>query len=133
MRVVNGVSTSYFVCSHCKAIMENQYKELQERSVLRQTPIEERICPVCGMTLNDFLSSGFLGCDHCYRVFEDYLVEYIRGYHGAVHHVGMDATPPPPTDVEALYRDLKDAVDADDYTKAAEIKKKIDREWRNEK
>ena len=133
VRVVNGVSTTYCVCSHCKALMDNKYKELQERSVLRQTPLRERVCPVCGMRIDDFLSTGLLGCDNCYRVFEDYLVEYIRGYHGAVRHVGMDAAPPPPTDVEALYRDLKAAVDANDYEKAAEIKKKIDREWEDGK
>ena len=129
VRVVNGVSTTYRVCSHCKALMDNKYKELQEQAVLRNTPPEERVCPVCGMRLNDFLSTGLLGCDNCYRVFEDYLVEYIRGYHGAIRHVGMDATPPPPTDVEELYRDLKAALDRKDYETAAKLKEKIDRVW----
>lgn len=129
VRVINGVETPYRVCSHCKALMDNKYKELKAKAALRQTPMEERVCPFCGSRLKDFMATGLLGCDHCYRVFEDYLLEYVRGYHGAVQHVGMDASPPPPIDVESLYRELKEAVDSKNYEKAAEIKKRIDENW----
>ena len=126
VRVVGGVETSYRICSHCKALMDNKYKELQAEAARKAIPPEKRVCTVCGSTLQSFAKTGLLGCENCYHVFDDYLIEYIRGYHGAVTHVGMDAKAETP-DVEALYRELADLVKKEDYEKASVIKKKIKR------
>jgi len=129
VRITDGVSKTYRVCSHCKALMDNKYSELRAEAARRAVPVERRVCPTCGMTLRDFTETGLLGCDNCYRVFDDYLIEYIRAYQGATTHVGMDASTPPPVDVETLYQELKRAVDADDYAKAAELQKQIKKSW----
>ena len=126
-RVVNGVTTSYRICSHCKALMDNKYKELQAEAARKAIPPENRICGVCGCTLQSFSENGVLGCENCYKVFDDYLYSYIRGYHGAISHVGMNADPPAPIDVEDLYRELAESVKKEDYGRAAEIRKKIDK------
>jgi len=131
VRVIGGISKTYHVCSHCKALMDNKYVELRREAARRAVPVEERRCPVCGTTFRDFTDTGLLGCDRCYEVFDDYLVEYIRGYHGATTHCGMDASAPAPVDIEELYQELKKAVDAKDYAKAALLKKKIDERWRD--
>ena len=126
VRVTGGVTTSYRICSHCKALMDSKYKELQAEAARRAIPPEKRVCTVCGTTLSSFADTGVLGCDNCYRVFDDWLIEYIRGYHGAVTHVGMDDTPPAPVDVEDLYKELAHCVESEDYEKAAILRKKID-------
>lgn len=127
VRVTNGVTTSYRVCAHCKALLDNKYKELQAEAARKAVPPERRVCPVCGMTLESFSATGLLGCENCYHVFDDYLLSYLRGYHGATTHVGMDAKPPAPVDVEDLYKELGVLVEREDYEKAADLRKKIDR------
>ena len=131
VRMIDGVSKSYRICSHCKALMDNKYSELRAEAARRAVPLEERVCPVCGTTFHDFRETGLLGCDNCYKVFDDYLIEYVRGYHGATTHCGMDATPPPPVDVETLYKELKTAVDSEDYIKASALKRKIEARWKD--
>ena len=126
VRVVGGVETPYRICSHCKALMDNKYKELREEAARKATPPEMRVCQVCGTTLQQFSETGLLGCENCYHIFDDYLLEYIRGYHGAVTHVGMDARAETP-DLEALYRELAELTDKEEYDKASIVKKKIDR------
>lgn len=126
VRIVGGVETSYRICSHCKALMDNKYKELQAEAARKAVPPERRVCPTCGSTLQSFSATGLLGCEECYHVFDDYLIEYIRGYHGAVTHVGMNAKAVP-TDIEALYRELADLVKKEEFEKASLLKKKIKR------
>ena len=129
VRVINGISTAYRVCSHCKALMDNKYAELRREAARRAVPVEERVCPVCGTTFRDFTETGLLGCENCYKVFDDYLLEYVRGYHGATTHCGMDDSVPAPVDIEELYRQLKEATDAKDEARAAKLKKEIDERW----
>lgn len=127
VRVIGGVETPYRICSHCKALMDNKYKELQAEAARKAIPPEKRVCPVCGSTLQSFSATGLLGCENCYHVFDDYLFEYIRGYHGATTHVGMDAKAPAPVDVEDLYKQLAVLVEKEEYEKASVLRKKIER------
>ena len=50
VRIVGGVETPYRICSHCKALMDNKYKELQAEAARKAVPPEKRVCPVCGST-----------------------------------------------------------------------------------
>ncbi len=127
VRVTNGVTTSYHVCSHCKALLDNKYQELRAEAARKAIPPEKRVCPICGTTLQTFSATGLLGCANCYKVFDDYLLEYIRGYHGATTHIGMDDKAPKPVDVEDLFKELEVVLKTEDYEKAAKIRKKIDR------
>ena len=127
VRVSNGVTTSYRICSHCKALMDNKYQELKAEAARKAIPPEKRVCGLCGTTLQEFSATGVLGCENCYKVFDDYLYSYVQGYHGAVSHVGMDANPPAPIDVETLYRELAECVKKEEYDRAVAIRKKIDR------
>ena len=125
VRIVDGAERAYRICSHCKAMMDNKYRELKAEAARKAIPPENRVCGVCGCTLENFLSTGLLGCENCYRVFDDYLAEYIRGYQGATTHVGMDARPVS-VDVEDLYRELAELSEKQEYEKAAKVKRKID-------
>ena len=128
-RVIDGAETYYRICSHCRAVMDNKYRELKAIAARRAIPPEQRRCPGCGLTLAEFNASGMLGCDRCYETFDDYLSEYIRSYHGANTHVGMNAAPPPPIDVEDLYKELEILLAKKDYAGAAKVKEKISKIW----
>ena len=45
-------------------------------------------CKYCGTTLDDFLTTGFVGCANCYQAFRDYLPEFALDIHGRNMHVG---------------------------------------------
>ena len=45
-------------------------------------------CPKCFCTLQEFLETGFLGCENCYRVFKEQIDEYIKDCQPANIHTG---------------------------------------------
>jgi protein arginine kinase activator len=65
--------------------------ELLAKYVLSKTakPAQETACPECGLTFSEFKQSELLGCPSCYRAFEDKLGPLLeRTHEGGTHHVG---------------------------------------------
>lgn len=112
------------------------------------------VCPDCGLAYADFKAKGRLGCPQCYDAFAPVLIPLLEKVHNSSTHrgrrpaerpeppevvqepepvAGEDGTneartPPEPTphDEEALLRqDLADAIDAEDYERAAELRDRI--------
>lgn len=89
------------------------------------------ICPTCGMTWTHFKQSGLLGCAGDYELFADRLIPLLeRAHAGASHHAGKtprDAgrTAPPVTRIVQLRRELQDAVEQEDYERAASLRDQI--------
>jgi len=88
-------------------------------------------CPECGISWREFRSQGVLGCPHDYEVFAEHLVPLIeRAHEGASTHVGKV---PASSGVSAkrqarlvqLRRDLAQAVDREDYERAAQLRDEI--------
>src|SRR5690606_18336549 len=82
--------------------------------------LDQRACPVCGITFYDFRQSGRLGCPHDYVCFEDELEPLILNIHGKTRHVGKSPkrgakTTDDQTDLIRLRREMKEAVDQEDY------------------
>ena len=48
----------------------------------------EIICPNCGMSYNDFMHSGKIGCSICYETFGKRLEPLLRRIHGSSVHSG---------------------------------------------
>lgn len=48
----------------------------------------DRRCPKCQSTYNDFIESGRLGCSICYETFNDLLEPLIRRIQGNTRHEG---------------------------------------------
>lgn len=95
-----------------------------------QKPAQQKKCPLCGATAYDIQKTGKAGCAQCYDVFADILDPYIRKIHGSVTHQGRipgGGTPEQKLDREIaqLKQQLKSAVEAEDYLKAAELRDKI--------
>jgi protein arginine kinase activator len=85
-------------------------------------------CPTCGLTMQELRDLGRLGCVDCYKAFEGPLRELLRRLHGSTTHVGERYTPPdagdgPPVEEATELRErLKEAVEAENFELAAELR-----------
>jgi len=100
------------------------------------TPETTVACTNCELTWSEFKSSGLLGCENDYVLFEKDLTQVIqRAHEGATHHVGKtpgrrQALAKSPaakkkSDLTKLKRDLQKAVESEDYEKAASLRDQI--------
>ena len=92
--------------------------------------LDQRACPVCGITFFEFRSQGRLGCPHDYVFFEQELDPLIHNIHGASQHVGKrpkrgDHGTDSQTDLIRLRRDLEKAIKKEDYEKASRLRDEI--------
>lgn len=109
-------------------------------------PAKPAACATCGMTWEDFKSGGMLGCPNCYEDFEAKLIPLIeRAHEGASQHVGklparaggqaagsrsraMAALVEERAQrLSALRRLLDDAVKAEQYERAAQLRDELRR------
>jgi len=91
----------------------------------------KRACPGCGMTFAEFRQTGLLGCEGCYASFEEQLSPLLeRAQEGGSHHIGK--TPRRGGGaldrgkvVATLRKQLLDAIAAEHYEKAAELRDRL--------
>lgn len=145
--VVNGKKTTMYLCEECardagflgdffqspfsinnllSAFLGSQAEALPSQTY----PREETRCPVCGMSYRDFAQVGRLGCSQCYDVFASNLVPLVKRIHGSDRHIGK--TPAATNegvqlrkDLDELKNKLAQAVSAEEYEKAAELRDQI--------
>ena len=102
--IINGVKKEMALCDKCS-------KELGMQSLDFNIPINfssflgefledsdnllpnfidkhELKCDFCGMTFDDFVSCGKLGCANCYNVFENKINNILKNLHGSNMHLG---------------------------------------------
>lgn len=86
-------------------------------------------CPECGMSFVEFRSQGLLGCPNDYDVFGEALNTVIeRAQDGHSHHTGkgpgqtITVKRSAQEDRARLQMELKEAVEAEDYERAAQIR-----------
>jgi protein arginine kinase activator len=117
-------------------------------------PVTE-CCPLCGMKFGSFRQSGLLGCPECYSAFSGQLSAPLERWHeGGTHHVGKvprraRAAPAPHAErapestsesaaalaalemlrrrVDTLRRQLCEAVEGEQYERAAALRDEINR------
>ena len=92
--------------------------------------LDQRSCPVCGITFYEFRSQGRLGCPHDYVSFEKHLEPLILSIHGETEHVGKSpkrnsAGSEHRTQLIRLRREMKEAITAEEYERASELRDKI--------
>jgi protein arginine kinase activator len=92
--------------------------------------LDKQSCPICGITFYEFRQVGRLGCPHDYLCFEQQLEPLIANIHGDTVHTGkrpkraggdMDAQ----AQLIRLRRDMREAVQAEDYERASVIRDEI--------
>ncbi|MBL8026417.1 MAG: UvrB/UvrC motif-containing protein [Fibrobacteres bacterium] len=84
-------------------------------------------CPRCRLKYADFKKNGRLGCGHCYEAFEVRLHDLIRKIHGSDTHKGkvpksMEPVVAKSRNIENMRKALRDAIQAEDFEKAAQIR-----------
>lgn len=82
-------------------------------------------CQTCGKTFAEFKKSGLFGCADCYVSFAEHLPKLYKRVQGVTRHVTQAALPPAQDDTAALEAALAEAVEREDFEKAAEIRDKL--------
>lgn len=99
-----------------------------------EEPLEEITCDKCGLNFDQFTRQGRFGCGDCYAAFRPRLESIMRKIHGASLHRGrtpefakFDDTAEvlPVREEERLESELKKAIKAEDFERAAEIRDKL--------
>jgi protein arginine kinase activator len=89
------------------------------------------MCEECGISYVEFRNQGLLGCPRDYDVFRDVLTPLIeRAHDGGTHHTGktpksLGTTRTTQQEIRRLKRQLQEAVTAEDYDRAAELRDRI--------
>jgi protein arginine kinase activator len=94
--------------------------------------LDQQACPICGITFYEFRSQGRLGCPHDYTCFQAQLEPLIVNIHGEAEHVGKRPHRAPAgsekrTELIRLRRDMKEAVENENYERASAIRDEIRR------
>jgi len=121
---LNGLITEllgFDIDSGSSAKFQNQY--------LGTIPRRKQ-CEKCGMTLDEFLKAGKVGCSNCYTAFDEKLNPLIRRLQGSVKHNGkvpanVAKKASANQKIEELKEMLNRAIEREEYEKAAEIRDKI--------
>jgi len=100
---------------------------------------EAETCGQCGTTYRQFRSSGKFGCPECYGEFDVKVSDLLEKIHGRCEHTGKvpstaskDVTQQKELqlqqkELQGLYEEQKKAVSAEDYERAGELQKEIER------
>lgn len=87
-------------------------------------------CSGCGKSFEEIVKSGKAGCPACYTTFYDRLLPSIQRIHGKAQHTGK--VPPQAgeplrreRELDALKKQLADAIAAQEYEKCAELRDRI--------
>jgi len=89
------------------------------------------VCEECGLSYREFINQGLLGCPNDYDAFREPLARLIeRSHEGATQHVGksprsLGAVRTTQQQIRQLKRQLDEAVAAEDYERAAELRDRI--------
>jgi protein arginine kinase activator len=97
----------------------------------RRAKADRAVCDTCGLSFQDFRSSGIVGCPDCYEAFDRHLTPLIeRAQNGGASHVGKSprrsgAAIDRQLEIQRLVRELDSAVAAEQYERAAEIRDRL--------
>jgi protein arginine kinase activator len=92
--------------------------------------LDQRACPVCGITFLQFRKQGRLGCPHDYVFFEKELEPLLVSIHDNTQHMGKAPKRSPrgadqQTQLIRLRREMKEAVAGEEYERASELRDQI--------
>ncbi|MBD3256973.1 hypothetical protein GF377_00975 [candidate division GN15 bacterium] len=105
-----------------------------ESSQGEEEPLADLKCETCGLTFDQFTRQGRFGCGECYLAFRSRLEAILRKIHGASLHRGRSpefakfdnaAEVIPVAEEERLRTELRKAIEAEDFERAAELRDKL--------
>jgi protein arginine kinase activator len=92
--------------------------------------LDQRSCPVCGITFYEFRNQGRLGCPYDYLCFQKELEPLIINIHGETEHIGKrpgqySEGTEQRTQLIRLRREMKEAIDEENYERASKLRDEI--------
>jgi protein arginine kinase activator len=92
--------------------------------------LDQRACPVCGITFYEFRNQGRLGCPHDYVCFAAELEPLIVNIHGETEHAGKKPAKYAEgtehrTQLIRLRREMHEAINEEDYEGASKLRDEI--------
>lgn len=145
-QVVNGEKTDMNLCQECAAEKGVMFFNLDVANFslpklfgtifqglvpnLDEMITDNPACPNCGMRLSQVSQQGRLGCSECYNAFEEQLEPALRRTHGHTRHVGRVPSRQGGAliikkQIDTLKQQLKDAVQAENFELAAELRDQV--------
>lgn len=137
----NNTVKELFICSECAKKMNisivsaiNMDNFISHMMPYENDELEERKkCKKCGATIADLKKTGRVGCGECYKVFAKPLETVINKLHGNNRHLvnkNVKNIKNPEelkenSKTAALKRELKQAIEKEEYEQAAIIRDKI--------
>lgn len=100
----------------------------QTKAELEQ--LDQKECPVCGISFFEFRNTGRLGCPFDYTHFAEDLLPLLTNIHDSVKHTGKHprraaASADSQAQMIQLRREMEEAVDREDYERASEIRDEL--------
>lgn len=146
-KIVNGQKTEFHLCDSCARekgdfipgskgfSIHNLLSGLLDfepsagENALGAKPAILR-CEQCGLTYNQFGKTGRFGCSECYKAFSGRLDPLFKRVHGNIAHVGKipkrrGGVIRQRREVEQLKMELRQAVEQEEFEKAAELRDRI--------
>ena len=164
-QIVNGEKKQMFLCEECSKklgisdmhfnmpisfnnFLEDFFDDMNEMSFLPSIGenLNQLQCKNCGLTWDEFLHTGKLGCSNCYDEFESRIDPILRSLQGATSHVGRLGEVKEGNEVkqnlddkeakeeeniskiEKLKEELKQAIQEERYEDAAKLRDQIKEE-----
>ena len=150
-QIINNEKTTLALCKECaeargfhSPLDSGPFPLAEILSGLAKNPLaarkadpaaEQLVCDFCHQTFEQFTRQGRFGCGRCYTAFRPRLEAIMRKIHGASLHRGMqpdlsrlDAAAKsmvPIKEEERLESELKKAIEAEDFERAAELRDKL--------
>ena len=92
--------------------------------------LDQRACPVCGITYLEFRKNGRLGCPHDYVFFEEQLEPLLMNIHDQTRHIGKVPRRCPQgadqqTQLIRWRREMKEAIASENYEQASQLRDQI--------
>jgi len=109
-------------------VLEKQLQLGQTKQELEE--LDQKECPVCGITFFQFRNSGRLGCPFDYSHFESDLEQLLINVHDATEHKGKRpkraaATADSHAKMIQIRREMEEAVEREDYERASELRDEL--------
>ena len=94
--------------------------------------LDQKECPVCGISFFEFRNTGRLGCPFDYTHFESDLVPLLTNIHDSLEHRGKrprraSASADTQAQMIQLRREMEEAIECEDYERASEIRDELKR------
>lgn len=136
IRKINGRTTQVHLCDQCRNNRGYDVLPLSGmgdilgsfNEFFGSESLGDATCEYCGTAIGDFLSTGYLGCEHCYDKFSRSILPQLRQIQRKVQHVGKvpgQKSNDSVSEYARLKAELDKAIEVEDYEKAGRINEQL--------